>query len=200
MNKKKLLLGVVASTALFVSAPIADNVVQNASIAPTVVKKLVQTDHIKADEREFGTDTSKYQGPNAQKAKGSDTFSIAQIGGAVGNTLYDQWTYKSQVSTGIAMGLRMHTYIWMETGANQMQTARMLNYHLPKVQTPKHSIVALDYEQGATSNVQANTDNVLYGLRRVREAGYTPLLYTGKWFAQQHLDLKRILAEFPNCI
>lgn len=200
MNKKKFILGVVASTALFLSGPIADNVVQNVEKAPAIMQKLAQVDQIKADEREFGTDTSKYQGPNAQKAKGSDTFSIAQIGGAIGNTLYDQWTYKSQVSTGIAMGLRMHTYIWMETGANQMQTARMLNYHLPKIQTPKKSIVALDYEQGATDNVQANTDNVLYGLRRVREAGYTPLLYTGKWFAQQYLDLNRILAEFPNCI
>lgn len=200
MNKKKLLLGVVASAALFVSAPLAENTIQNILIAPPVIKKLVQTDHVKADEREFGTDTSKYQGPNAQKAKGSDTFSIAQIGGAVGNEIYDQWTYRSQISTGIAMGLRMHSYIWMETGSNKMQTARMLNYHLPKIQTPKKSIVALDYEQGATDNVQANTDNVLYGLRRVREAGYTPLLYTGKWFAQQHLDLKRILAEFPNCI
>lgn len=200
MNKKKLLLGVVASTALFVSAPLAENTIQNVSIAPPVVKKLVQTDHVKADEREFGTDTSKYQGPNAQKVKGSDTFSIAQIGGAVGNEIYDQWTYKTQVSTGIAMGLRMHTYIWMETGSNQMQTARMLNYHLPKIQTPKRSIVALDYEQGATSNVKANTDNVLYGMRRVRDAGYTPLLYTGKWFAKQYLDLDRILAEFPNCI
>ena len=200
MNKKKILLGVVASAALFVSAPLAENTIQNVSIAPPVVKKLVQTDHVKADEREFGTDTSKYQGPNAQKAKGSDTFSIAQIGGAVGNEIYDQWTYKTQISTGIAMGLRMHTYIWMETGSNQMQTARMLNYHLPKIQTPKRSIVALDYEQGATSNVKANTDNVLYGMRRVRDAGYTPLLYTGKWFAKQYLDLDRILAEFPNCI
>lgn len=200
MNKKKFILGVVASTALFLSGPIADNVVQNVEKAPAIMQKLAQVDQIKADEREFGTDTSKYQGPNAQKAKGSDTFSIAQIGGAVGNEIYDQWTYRSQISTGIAMGLRMHTYIWMETGSNKMQTARMLNYHLPKVQTPKRSIVALDYEQGATSNVQANTDNVLYGLRRVRDAGYTPLLYTGKWFAQQYLDLDRILAEFPNCI
>lgn len=197
---KKLLLGVVASTALFLAGPIADNATQNLDQVPVTVQKIAQVDHVKADEREFGTDTSKYQGPNAQKAKGSDTFSIAQIGGAVGNTLYDQWTYKSQVSTGIAMGLRMHSYIWMETGSNKMQTARMLNYHLPKIQTPKKSIVALDYEQGATDNVQANTDNVLYGLRRVRDAGYTPLLYTGKWFAQQYLDLNRILAEFPNCI
>lgn len=200
MNKKKFILGVVASTALFLSGPIADNVIQNVEKAPAIMQKLAQVDQIKADEREFGTDTSKYQGPNAQKAKASDTFSIAQIGGAVGNEIYDQWTYKTQISTGIAMGLRMHTYIWMETGSNKMQTARMLNYHLPKVQTPKRSIVALDYEQGATSNVQANTDNVLYGLRRVRDAGYTPLLYTGKWFAQQYLDLDRILAEFPNCI
>lgn len=200
MNKKKFILGVVTSTAFFLSGPIVDNATQNVDQTPATVQKLVQVDHIKADEREFGTDTSKYQGPNAQKVKGSDTFSIAQIGGAVGNEIYDQWTYRSQISTGIAMGLRMHSYIWMETGSNKMQTARMLNYHLPKIQTPKRSIVALDYEQGATSNVQANTDNVLYGLRRVRDAGYTPLLYTGKWFAQQYIDLDRILAEFPNCI
>lgn len=197
---KKKILGVVATAALFLSGPIAGNAMQNLEQAPAVMQKLAQADHVKADTREFGTDTSKHQGPNAQKAKASDTFSIAQVGGAVGNYLYDQWTYKTQISTGIAMGLRMHTYIWMETGSNKMQTARMLNYHLPKVQTPKRSIVALDYEQGATSNVQANTDNVLYGLRRVRDAGYTPLLYTGKWFAQQYLDLDRILAEFPNCI
>lgn len=198
---RKLLLGVVASTALFISGPtIAEYATDTFSSTPQVVQKLVTADTITADEREFGTDTSKYQGPNAQKVKGSDTFSIAQIGGAVGNEIYDQWTYKTQVSTGIAMGLRMHTYIWMETGSNQMQTARMLNYHLPKIQTPKRSIVALDYEQGATSNVKANTDNVLYGMRRVRDAGYTPLLYTGKWFAKQYLDLDRILAEFPNCI
>lgn len=200
MNKKKLLLGVVTVATLFLAGPIADNATQNLDQVPVTVQKIAQVDHVKADEREFGTDTSKHQGPNAQKVKGSDTFSIAQIGGAVGNELYDQWTYKTQISTGIAMGLRMHTYIWMETGSNQMQTARMLNYHLPKIQTPKHSIVALDYEQGATANVQANTNNVLYGLRRVRDAGYTPLLYTGKWFAKQYLDLDRILAEFPNCI
>lgn len=200
MNKKKLLLGVVTVATLFLAGPIADNATQNLDPVSAAVQKIVQVDHAKADEREFGTDTSKYQGPNAQKVKGSDTFSIAQIGGAVGNELYDQWTYKTQISTGIAMGLRMHTYIWMETGSNQMQTARMLNYHLPKIQTPKRSIVALDYEQGATPNVQANTDNVLYGMRRVRDAGYTPLLYTGKWFAKQYLDLDCILAEFPNCI
>ena len=57
MNKKKLLLGVVASTTLFVSAPLAENAIQNVSIAPSVVKKLVQTDHVQAAELEYGTDS-----------------------------------------------------------------------------------------------------------------------------------------------
>ncbi len=150
--------------------------------------------------REKGTDTSKYQDAYAQKAQASDTFSIAQIGGSVHGVLYDQWTYKSQVSTGIAMGLRMHTYIWMETGNSIPQTAAMLNYHIPKIQTPKGSIVALDYEQGASDDVQGNTDAVLYGMRRLRDAGYTPMLYSGKYFIADHLQLNRILAEFPNSI
>ncbi|MEY8736401.1 LysM peptidoglycan-binding domain-containing protein [Lactobacillus sp. AN1001] len=150
--------------------------------------------------REKGTDTSKYQGANAQKAQGSDTFSIAQIGGSIHGVLYDQWTYNTQISTGIAQGLRMHTYIWMETGNSIPQTAAMLNYHIPKIQTPKGSIVALDYEQGASDDVQGNTDNVLYGMRRLRDAGYTPMLYSGKYFIADHLQLNRILAEFPNSI
>lgn len=200
MNKKKLLLGVVASTTLFVSAPLAENAIQNVSIAPSVVKKLVQTDHVQAAELEYGTDSAVYQGANAQKAQASDTFSIAQIGGSIHGRLYNQWTYKSQVSTGIAQSLRMHTYIWMQTGGNTTQTANMLDYFLPKIQTPKGSIVALDYEEGAGPSAQSNTDNVLYGMRRIRAAGYTPVLYSGKYYIANHLQLDRILAEFPNSL
>ena len=180
--KKKLLLRVIIVMALFMFAGIG-NFAQAATI-----------------EREYGTDTAIYQGANAQKVQGSDTFSIAQIGGSVHGRLYDQWTYRSQVSTGIAMGLRMHTYLWMQTAGNSMQTANMLNYFLPKIQTPKGSIVALDYEDGAGPSAQSNTDNVLYGMRRIRDAGYTPVLYSGKYYIANHLQLDRILAEFPNSL
>ena len=180
--KKKLLSRVIIVMALFMFAGIG-NFAQAATI-----------------EREYGTDTAIYQGANAQKVQGSDTFSIAQIGGSVHGRLYDQWTYRSQVSTGIAMGLRMHTYLWMQTAGNSMQTASMLNYFLPKIQTPKGSIIALDYEDGAGPSTQANTDNVLYGMRRIRDAGYTPVLYSGKYYIANHLQLDRILAEFPNSL
>ena len=150
--------------------------------------------------RYYGVDGSRYQGNTLKKVTIEDSFAISQIGGYYNGTFIPQTTYQSQVASGIAMGLRMHTYIYMETGANQNQTKAMLDYYLPKVQTPKQSIVALDYESGASADREANTDNVLYGLRRVKEAGYTPVLYSYKPYILSHLNRQRITAEFPNCL
>lgn len=150
--------------------------------------------------RYYGVDGSRYQGNTLKKVTPEDSFAISQIGGYYNGTFIPQATYQSQVASGIAMGLRMHTYIYMETGANQAQTKQMLDYYLPKVQTPKQSIVALDYESGASADREANTDNVLYGLRRVKEAGYTPVLYSYKPYILSHLNRQRITAEFPNCL
>lgn len=61
-------------------------------------------------------------------------------------------------------------------------------------------MLALDYEDGASPNVEGNTDAVIYGLRRVKAAGYTPLLYTGKQYVNAHLDIARILKASPNCL
>lgn len=41
---------------------------------------------------------------------------------------------------------------------------------------------------------------MLYGLRRVKEAGYTPVLYSYKPYILSHLNRQRITAEFPNCL
>lgn len=156
---------------------------------------------MKADAaRYYGVDGSRYQGNTLKKVTSEDSFAISQIGGYYNGTFIPQATYQSQVASGIAMGLRMHTYIYMETGANQAQTKAMLDYYLPRVQTPKQSIVALDYESGASANREANTDNVLYGLRRIKAAGYTPVLYSYKPYILSHLDRQRITSEFPNSL
>lgn len=150
--------------------------------------------------RYYGVDGSRYQGNTLKKVTPEDSFAISQIGGYYNGAFIPQATYQSQVASGIAMGLRMHTYIYMETGANQAQTKAMLDYYLPRVQTPKQSIVALDYESGASANREANTDNVLYGLRRIKAAGYTPVLYSYKPYILAHLDRQRITSEFPNSL
>ena len=150
--------------------------------------------------RAQGTDLSRYQGYTAVKGQASDEFAISQIGGINTGGIYTQATYQAQVATGIAQGLRMHTYIWYQVGSDISKAKQCMDYFLPRVQTPKGSLVALDYEDGASASVAANTDAILYGMRRIADAGYTPVYYSYKPYTLAHVDYKRILAEFPNSL
>lgn len=100
----------------------------------------------------------------------------------------------------IAAGKRAHTYIWWQNIDDTNLAKQVLDHFLPEVQTPKGSIVALDYEAGST-----NTATLLWALDYVRDAGYTPMLYGYKSFLMSHIDLSQIasryqlwLAEYPD--
>ncbi|MBU5369590.1 LysM peptidoglycan-binding domain-containing protein [Enterococcus avium] len=147
-----------------------------------------------------GVDWAVYQGAQGQFGYASDKFSISQIGGYNANGLYDQWTYKSQVASTIAQGKRAHTYIWYDTWGSMSIAKTTMDYFLPKIQTPKNSIVALDFEHGASADKQANTDTILYGMRRIKAAGYTPMYYSYKPFTLQYVNYQQITAEFPNSL
>jgi len=150
--------------------------------------------------RAQGTDLSRYQGYTAVKGQASDEFAISQIGGINTGGIYTQSTYQSQVATGIAQGLRMHTYIWYQIGSDKQAAKQCMDFFLPRIQTPKNSIVALDYEDGASCNRSANTDAIIYGMRRIKQSGYTPIYYSYKPYTLAHVDYKRILAEFPSSL
>ncbi|QFQ74588.1 LysM peptidoglycan-binding domain-containing protein [Liquorilactobacillus mali] len=151
---------------------------------------------LNANASDQGADNSKYQGYTFVQGQGSDKFGISQVGGIYNSSLVTQATYNTQVSTGIAQGLRMHTYIWLSDGSDQAQTKKGLDYFLPKVQTPKGSIVAIDYEAGASTDKEANTANVEYALQRIEEAGYTPMLYSYKSYLDANLDYESLAQTF----
>lgn len=181
--KNKLIAGLVAGAAAF------------------FVGLVMASSAIQASTRSQGTDWSKFQGYYPAKAYKSDEFSIAQLGGSYGGTLIDQATYNTQVSNGRAQGLRMHTYLWYGIGDNQYNAKNMLDYYLPKVKTPKGSIVALDYEDGASNNKESNTKAIIYGMQRIKDAGYTPMYYSYKPYTDKHVNYQEIVNKFGNkCI
>lgn len=157
--------------------------------------------NVYAARGDHGVDWSKYQGTNGVWGYAHDKFSIAQIGGTTtGWDLYDQWTYPTQVSSTIAQNKRAHTYIWWQNVTSNSQADYVLNYFLPKVQTPKGSIVALDVESG-----YQNTQAIVHAIKRIKEAGYTPMVYGYKDYLVNNTDLKLLstlcqlwLAEYPN--
>ena len=147
-----------------------------------------------------GVDWAIYQGEQGHFGYAHDKFTIAQIGGYNASGIYEQYTYKSQVASAIAQGKRAHTYIWYDTWGNMDIAKTTMDYFLPRIQTPKNSIVALDFEHGASSDVNANTETILYGMRRIKQAGYTPMYYSYKPFTLQYVDYQRIIKEFPNSL
>lgn len=170
MNKNKAILSVLSALALM-------------SVGFTA----------QAAKGDQGVDWAKYQGISGKWGYAHDKFAICQIGGTVdGWNTYDQDTYKTQVAATIAMGRRAHTYIWWQNVTTQQQADKVLDYFLPKVQTPKKSIVALDVESG-----QQNTSTVDYALNRIKQAGYTPALYGYKSYLINHLDLASLAKKYP---
>ncbi|WP_309300344.1 GH25 family lysozyme, partial [Lactococcus lactis] len=147
-----------------------------------------------------GVDWSKYNGDYGNFGYGHDKFAFSQIGGTYGGSFVDQATYSTQVASAIAQGKRAHTYIWYQVAGSQEIAKAALDRYLPKIQTPKNSIVALDYEGGASGDKQANTDAILYGMRRVKAAGYTPMYYSYKPYTLANVNYKQIIKEFPNSL
>lgn len=147
-----------------------------------------------------GVDWSRYQGANGIFGYGHDKFAICQIGGVNGGGMYGQTTYETQVASAIAQGKRAHTYIWYQVGGNASLGEQVLNTFLPQVKTPKGSIVALDYESGASADKQANTNAILHGMRMIKAAGYTPMYYSGKPYTVANVYADQIIREFPNSL
>lgn len=182
----------VALAAAFLLAPVTTGMVKLDSHQLPVVQ---------AAKGDHGVDWSKYQGANGVWGYPDDKFAIAQIGGTTdGYNCYNQWTYSTQVSGAIAQGKRAHTYIWWQNVTTNWQADQVLNYFLPKVQTPKGSIVALDVESG-----NQNTQAIQHACDRIRQAGYTPMVYGYKNYLQTHVDLSYLsnneqlwLAEYPD--
>ena len=149
---------------------------------------------------DYGVDNAVYQGTYGKFGYAKDKFMISQIGGYTGYGTYDQSTYATQVQSAIAQGKRAHTYVWWQNVTDCATADAVLDHFLPKVQTPKGSIVALDIESGAQ-----NTDVIMHALDRIEKAGYTAMVYGYKNYLVQNTDLDRIadkyqlwLAEYPN--
>ena len=149
------------------------------------------TSTVNAARGDRGTDQSEYQGQYGKLGYGDETFQFSQIGGYYNGSFVPHWTYSSQVQSARARGLHAHTYIYSQFSGRR-QADQMLNYYLPRIQTPRGSIVALDVESG-----NPDTDSVLYALNRIKNAGYTPVLYGYKNFLVSHLNLQYLSNQYP---
>ena len=182
MNKRKLKALVLMVGAIFM-AFLMVNVTSQASTS-----------------RDQGVDWSKYNGNSGTFGYSSDNFVFSQAGGFYGGTNIPQTTYDSQVKSAQQAGKRVHTYLWDGVGGNMTNAKAMMAYYLPRVKTPKGSIVALDYEDGASNSVTANTNVILAQMALIKAAGYTSVLYSGKDYLNAHVNTSAIVKDYGSCL
>ncbi|KZU44941.1 GH25 family lysozyme [Lactiplantibacillus plantarum] len=182
MNKRKLKALILTVGAIFM-AFLMVNVTSQASTS-----------------RDQGPDWSKYNGNSGTFGYSTDKFVLSQAGGFYGGTNIPQTTYNSQVKSAQQAGKRVHTYLWDGVGGNMTNAKAMMAYYLQRVKTPKGSIVALDYEDGASTSMSANTNVILAQMKLIKDAGYTPMLYSGKAYLNAHVNVAAIVKAYGSCL
>ncbi|AGL64717.2 GH25 family lysozyme [Lactiplantibacillus plantarum] len=182
MNKRKLKALILTVGAIFM-AFLMVNVTSQASTS-----------------RDQGVDWSKYNGNSGIFGYSTDKFVLSQAGGFYGGTNIPQTTYNSQVKSAQQAGKRVHTYLWDGVGGNMTNAKAMMAYYLPRVRTPKGSIVALDYEDGASNSVTANTNVIKAQFKLIKAYGYTPMLYGGKDYLNAHVNVSSIVRAYGSCL
>ncbi|WP_072557435.1 GH25 family lysozyme [Lactiplantibacillus plantarum] len=150
--------------------------------------------------RDQGVDWSKYNGNSGTFGYSTDKFVFSQAGGFYGGTNIPQTTYASQVESAQQAGKRVHTYLWDGVGGNMTNAKAMMAYYLPRIRTPKGSIVALDYEDGASNSVTANTNVIKAQFKLIKAYGYTPVLYSGKAYLNAHVNVSAIVKAYGSCL
>lgn len=138
------------------------------------------------------------------KSKGAE-FALVKLGGRGGGegSHYQNPKASAQLANAQAAGLTVGGYFWGQFGANQQEAkyhAQLAVEDAQRVGLKKGSVIALDYEAGATNNKEENTNAIKVFLKYIKSQGYKVLLYSGAYYLKQYVDTDAIGKEFGTVI
>lgn len=157
----------------------------------------------------LGLDVASYQDSTPSyfdqfKQRGAK-FALVKLGGRGGNegNHYQNPKASAQLANAQAVGLSVGGYFWGQFGANVSEAnlhAKLAISDAQRVGLRAGSVLALDYEAGATNNKQANTEAIKAFMRTIKSHGYKVLLYSGAYYLRQYVDADAISQEFGTVI
>lgn len=153
----------------------------------------------------LGIDVSNYQDSTTQyfqefKDKGA-TFTIVKLGGSGGGegVHYKNPKASAQLASASSVGLSVGGYFWGQFGSSQSQAINMADYAISDAQRvglKTGSVIALDYEQGATSDKEANTQAIISFMETIQKANYKAVLYSGSYYLKNNINVDEVGSVF----
>lgn len=159
----------------------------------------------KVEKRSYGVDVSSFQGVELSAiAKAGAKFAIVKVSEGTG---YQNPKAQAQVNSAIANGIMVSGYHYAHFGASRSQAIAEGNYAVSSARQAgivSGSYLACDYEEGSgnstTQGYSASADAILAFMDTVANAGYKPLLYSGKEILTKRLDVKKVTGKYGTCL
>lgn len=154
-----------------------------------------------ANIKTYGVDVSGYQLDTLaffQQLKNTGaTFAIVKITEGLG---YVNPNATNQVINADKVGMDTAGYHFARFGGNvalaKQEAAFFINQASARL--AKGSILALDYEDDASGDVNANTAAMIAFMDAVKAAGFIPWSYSYKPYYDEHTNLGAIVQKYPN--
>ena len=148
------------------------------------------------DVANYQPDTLAYFKSLKAKGSGAAIVKITQGTGYINPKATNQVNHADQA------GLKTAGYHYAMFGGNIANAHAEARYFLAqaKARLAKGSILALDYEDAGTTgtNKAANANAIITFMQDVKNAGFIPWFYTGKYFINAHVNHAAVNKVFPN--
>ncbi|MFT8882670.1 MAG: GH25 family lysozyme [Liquorilactobacillus hordei] len=170
-----------------------------AFIAPFIFATIVSSANT------LGFDVASYQDSTPaymQSLKDNGgSFVLAKLGGSGGGegTHYKNPKASAQLASASSVGMEIGSYFWGQFGSNQLDAIKMANMAIDDAQRvglKTGSVIALDYEQGATSDKEANTQAIISFMETIQKSNYKAVLYSGADYLNTNINVEKIGSVF----
>lgn len=155
------------------------------------------------ENRAYGIDEASYQSTNIAEYPGAK-FTIVKITEGLD---YQNPKARAQIASAKNAGIPVGGYHYARFSADSNMAVKEGNYAVENAKNmgiPVGSIYACDWESGSGNYVDrgadASANAILAFMDTVAQAGYKPLLYSGKELLTRNINTKKITNKYGDCL
>lgn len=160
---------------------------------------------MEVEKRSYGVDVSSYNTTDlSSMAHSGAKFAIVKLSEGTG---YQNPKAQAQVNSANANGMMTAGYHYAHFSASRSQAVLEGNYAVNSAKQAgikPGSYLACDYEEGSGNSTfqgySASGDAIVAFMNVVANAGYKPLLYSGKEILTKRVDIKKVTANYGTCL
>ena len=156
--------------------------------------------------KSYGVDVSGYQDTDLTKySQAGAKYTIVKLSEG---TWYTNPNAQGQVNSADKLGMATYAYHFANFSDSTAEAEKEADFAIQqaqKVGIKPGTYFAIDWETEGNINVvngdtEKNTAAVMAFMKKVQKAGYLPLVYTGAYNFQSHLNVSEIIKQFPNSL